>query len=75
MRRSRPGRPPTQGAPHAAPYALTPERVKPGRTRPGFAASPQPIRNGEVANASLDILGIGPVPGSLWDYGQDLAWK
>ena len=63
------------GVPHADLYALNPDRAKPGRTRPGLGASPQPIRNGEVANASLDILGIGPVPGSLWDYGQDLAWK
>jgi predicted AlkP superfamily pyrophosphatase or phosphodiesterase len=61
--------------PHADLYALNPDRAKPGRTRPGFGASPQPIRNGEVANVSLDILGIGPVPDSLWDRGQDLTWK
>ncbi|MBM7515950.1 alkaline phosphatase family protein [Nocardioides nitrophenolicus] len=56
-------------------YALNPDRAKPGRSRPGFGASPQPIRNGEVANASLDILGVGPVPDSLWNVEQDLDWK
>lgn len=56
-------------------YTLNPARARPGlSTQPGFAASPQPIRNGEVANAALDVLGLGPVPGSLWDRQQDLAW-
>jgi predicted AlkP superfamily pyrophosphatase or phosphodiesterase len=63
------------GVPHADLYALNPDRARPGRTRPGFGAFPQPIRNGEVANVSLDILGIGPVPDSLWDRDQDLTWK
>lgn len=63
------------GVPHTDLYALNPDRANPGRTRPGFGAVPQPIRNGEVANVSLDILGVGPVPDSLWDRGQDLDWK
>lgn len=63
------------GIPHTDLYALNPDRANPRRTRPTFGASPQPIRNGEVANVSLDILGVGPVPDSLWDLGQDLAWK
>lgn len=63
------------GVPHADLYALNPGRAKPGRSRPGFGAVPQPIRNGEVANVSLDILGVGPVPDSLWDVQQDLSWK
>ena len=63
------------GVPHADLYALNPDRAKPGRTRPGFGAVPQPIRNGELANASLDLLGVGPVPDSLWDRAQDLDWR
>ncbi|WP_215816386.1 alkaline phosphatase family protein [Pimelobacter sp. 30-1] len=50
-------------------------RANPGRTRPGFGAARQPIRNGELANVSLSILGLGPVPGSLWDRAQDLRWR
>lgn len=56
-------------------YTLNPTRARPGASiQPGFAASRQPIRNGEVANAALDVLGLGPVSGSLWDRNQDLAW-
>lgn len=55
-------------------YALNPTRAWPDLTQPGFTASPQPIRNGELANASLDVLGLGPVPGSRWNDDQDLAW-
>ncbi|GAA1502321.1 alkaline phosphatase family protein [Nocardioides humi] len=56
-------------------YAINPHRAAPGRSRPNAKADPQPIRNGEVANVSLDILGVDAVPGSLWDAAQDLAWK
>ncbi|WP_158296609.1 alkaline phosphatase family protein [Nocardioides albidus] len=63
------------GVTHAELYALNPDRAKPGRARPGFGAAPQPIRNGEVANASLDILGVDPLPDSLWNSAQDLDWK
>lgn len=55
-------------------YELNPTRAWPDLVQPGFAASPQPIRNGDLANASLDILGLGPVTGSLWNHDQDLAW-
>jgi len=55
-------------------YALNPARVSPGRAQPGLTG-PQPIRNGEVANVSLDLLGLGPVPGSRWNAAQDLAWR
>ncbi len=62
------------GVDHADLYALNPTRQSPGSGRPGFGAAVQPIRNGEVANLSLDILGVDAVPDSLWNSGQDLAW-
>ncbi len=55
-------------------YELNPaSRLDPGSGRPGHDAIPQPVRNAEAANVALDILGLGPVPGSLFDAGQDLA--
>lgn len=64
------------GIPRADLYRLNPTtRANPGRTRPGFGATRQPIRNGELANVSLSVLGLGPVPGSLWDARQDLRWR
>ena len=63
------------GVTHADLYRLNPTRANPRRTRPGFAAARQPIRNGELANVSLSVLGLGPVPGSLWDARQDLRWS
>lgn len=55
-------------------YGLNPTALRPGRTQPGFRGA-QPIRNGDVANLALDILGLGPVPGSLWNHDQDLRWR
>lgn len=46
-------------------------RANPGSGRPPYAASPQPIRNGESANLSLDLLGLPGVPGSALDEAQD----
>lgn len=55
-------------------YELNPaSRLDPGSGRPDHAAIPQPVRNAEAANLALDILGLGPVPGSLFNAGQDLA--
>ena len=54
-------------------YAMNPTYDEPGRAQPGFA-DPQPIRNGDLANLSADLLGLGPVPGSLWGYDQTLTW-
>jgi hypothetical protein len=48
-------------------------RLDPGAGRPGHEAVSQPIRIAETANLALDILGLGPVPGSLFNAGQDLA--
>ncbi len=53
-------------------YDLNPAYADPGTTRPGYAAPRQPIRNGDVGNLVLDVLGLGPVPGSELDAAQDL---
>ena len=53
-------------------YWLNPAtRANPGSGRPPYAASPAPIRNGESANLSLDLLGLPGVPGSAVDAAQD----
>ena len=55
-------------------YALNPtNRLNPGTNRPSYSVSVQPIRNGEAANVSLKLLGLGPVPGSTIGTNQDLA--
>lgn len=46
-------------------------RVEPGTTQPP-ATGPQPIRTHEIANVSLDLLGYGPVPGSIFNRRQNL---
>ena len=52
-------------------YALNPDYVDPGTSRPTYAGR-QPVRNGDVANLATDLLGLAPVPGSELDAGQDL---
>ncbi|VXB90585.1 Type I phosphodiesterase / nucleotide pyrophosphatase [Nocardioides sp. AX2bis] len=44
----------------------------PGREQVGYGARRQPVRNGDVANLSLDLLGLGAVPDSRFDDKQDL---
>jgi hypothetical protein len=57
-------------------YALnSANRQDPGTGRPNYSASPQPIRNGEMANLSLKLLGLPAVPGSTINAAQDLAWN
>ena len=46
----------------------------PGRSRPLFNADPQPIRNGDLANVSANLLGLNAVPGSLWCQDLSLTW-
>jgi hypothetical protein len=55
-------------------YALNPaSRLDPSTGRPTYYAAGQPIHNGEASNLSLDLLGLGPIPGSWLDSQQDLA--
>lgn len=54
-------------------YAMNPSvRRAPGSGRPSFAEVPQPVRSGEVGNLALSLLGLGPIPGSVFDKAQDL---
>jgi hypothetical protein len=48
-------------------------RFDPGTTRPPYTVLVQPIRNGELANLALSILGLSAVPGSTINESQDLA--
>lgn len=55
-------------------YALNSgSRLTPGTSRPSYSAPIQPVRNGEVANLSLDLLGLDAVPGSTIDFSQNLT--
>ena len=44
----------------------------PGRKRTTYQQSPQPVRNGDLANLALDLLDLGAVPGSEHNSGLDL---
>lgn len=55
-------------------YAVNPAtRLDPSTGRPTYYAAGQPIHNGEASNLSLDLLGLGAIPGSWLDFQQDLA--
>jgi hypothetical protein len=53
-------------------YDLNPDYADPGTRRTTYAGDEQPVRNGDVANLVTDLLGLGAVPGSEHDAGQDL---
>jgi predicted AlkP superfamily pyrophosphatase or phosphodiesterase len=57
---------------HANLYVFNPAYADPGRGRPTYDAARQPIRNGAVANLTLDALGLPAVPESQIDTKQDL---
>ncbi len=59
------------GVEHGDLYAMNPTYAAPGRTRPGLSGR-QPVRNADLANLALDLLGLGPVPGSRFDVRQQL---
>jgi phosphopentomutase len=55
-------------------YGLNPDYANPGDRRTSYSDSRQPVRNGDVANLALDLLGLAAVRGSEHDRAQDLDW-
>jgi hypothetical protein len=54
-------------------YPFNPvSRLDPLDSRPAYDASPQPVRNGGTSNLALELLGLGPIPGSVINSDQDL---
>ncbi|MBE7323746.1 alkaline phosphatase family protein [Nocardioides sp. Y6] len=55
-------------------YALNSDhRRAPGRSQPGYDAEVPPVRNAEVANLALDLLGLPAVADSEINAAQDLV--
>jgi predicted AlkP superfamily pyrophosphatase or phosphodiesterase len=60
------------GVSHGDLYAMNPSYADPGHRRVPYSGR-QPIRNGDLANLALDLLGLGPVPDSKYDVKQLLS--
>ena len=60
------------GVTHGDLYAMNSAYADPGSVRVPYSGW-QPIRNGDLANLALDLLGLGPVPDSKYDAGQLLV--
>ncbi len=56
-------------------YDLNADYRAPGRRVPGYAAERQPVRNADVANLALDLLGLRSIPGSTVGEEQGLDVK
>ena len=61
-----------RGVPASRLYRRNPGFAEPGTDRVAYGTASEPVRNGDVANLALDLIGLGPVPGSTLDHAQDL---
>lgn len=53
-------------------YDLNPDYRDPGTKRPTYAAKRQPVRNADLGNLALDLLGLKAIPGSELNLAQNL---
>lgn len=60
------------GVDHGDLYEMNPSRKDPGTERVSFLSPNQPIRNGDLGNLSMKLLGLPAIPGSLIGRDQDL---
>lgn len=57
---------------HGSLYAMNPTYRDPGTAQPSYAGR-QPVRNGDLANLALDLLGLRALRGSGLDADQSLT--